>query len=291
MLILNIYCLWGEYLISHLKCQTLYQAWLNAVSIKSHTTSQFPAKIIKYGDLIWENEVSTGLFIMNLNRLLFLVAVLALILFSAVYCTPAVTDVPNNPSTENVSQTENQRAANKPGTKIPADIDAMQSLKLEDPAKVDNTGFPITPVEKLHPINSTPTVDMAQYKLSIEGLVEKQFSLSYEEIKNYPAVTETVLLICPGFFVDNAEWTGVEVKTLLDQVGVKEGATKVRFNGIDGYGRTLTLEEIQGEGILLAYIVNGQTLPADHGYPLRLVAKGKYGSLWIKWLKSLEVQK
>ena len=115
-------------------------------------------------------------------------------------------------------------------------------------------------------------------------------SLSLKDLKNYPAVTETILLICPAFFVDNAEWTGVEVKTLLEQAGVKDRAKEVLFIGLDGYRRTLTLEEVRGDGIFLAYIVNGQALPAEHGFPLRLVAKGKYGGFWIKWLKSMTVQ-
>lgn len=70
--------------------------------------------------------------------------------------------------------------------------------------------------------------------------------------------------------------------------GVKPEASEVTFYAIDGYSETLSLEEAQQEGVLLAYAVNGQTLPTEHGYPLRLVVKGKYGAYWVKWMERIE---
>jgi len=130
---------------------------------------------------------------------------------------------------------------------------------------------------------------MADYRLTVDGLVEKPLTLTYDDIVASPSVTEVVLLICPLTFVDNAEWTGVPVSTLLAEAGLKSGATKVEFQALDGYQNVLTLEDVQKDGVFLAYKVDGQLLPLEHGYPLRLVAEGQYGSNWVKWITHIEV--
>jgi DMSO/TMAO reductase YedYZ molybdopterin-dependent catalytic subunit len=100
----------------------------------------------------------------------------------------------------------------------------------------------------------------------------------------YPTVTQIVLLVCPNFFADNAEWTGVLVSTLLAEAGVMTQAKKITFYALDGYQRTLSLEEALSDGVFLAYTVDDQVLPLKHGYPLRLVVKGVFGDRWVKWV-------
>jgi DMSO/TMAO reductase YedYZ molybdopterin-dependent catalytic subunit len=167
--------------------------------------------------------------------------------------------------------------------------DRTSSLIYQDPANVDNSDLPITPVEELHTTGRPDELDISTYRLVVEGLVENPLSLSYEEIKAYPSVTEVVLLICPHVFYDNAEWTGVPVADILRQAKVKPEAEKVYFKAAGGYRQSLTIEEAMSEGVFLAYEVNGQPLPLEHGYPLRLVVRGKYGSRWVKWLTHIEV--
>lgn len=171
----------------------------------------------------------------------------------------------------------------------PAASTDLSYLKNSDPAKVDNSNLPITPIEEIHVTRSAPDVDITEYRLTVDGLVENPLTLTYEAVIAYPTVTETVLLICPGFFVDNAEWTGVPVTTLLMEVGVKPEATKVAFHALDKYTQTLPLEVVQQEGVFLAHTVNGQILPAAHGYPIRLVVRGRYGYEWVKWVERVEV--
>jgi sulfoxide reductase catalytic subunit YedY len=160
-----------------------------------------------------------------------------------------------------------------------------------DPAEVDNSSLPVTPVEELHITGHPPDsgVDIKEYRLTVNGLVQNPLTLTYEALLAYPAVTEVVLLICSGFFVDNGEWTGVPVATLLEEAGTRPKATSITFHALDNYTQILPLEDVQREGVFLAYAVNGQTLPAEHGYPLRLVVKGKYGFNWVKWVKRIEV--
>lgn len=175
-------------------------------------------------------------------------------------------------------------------TLVPRLTPLPRDLISRDPALVDNSGFEITPVEELHTTGEPVDIDVDEYRLVVDGLVEKPLRLTYEDILARPSVTEVVLLICPGFFADNAQWTGTPLAGILQEAGVKPEAEEVLFHGADGFKNRLTLEEAMAEGVFLAYKVNGQVLPREHGYPLRLVARGKYGSRWVKWLVRIEVK-
>ena len=177
----------------------------------------------------------------------------------------------------------------EPETDFPTELSQVIG---SDPAEVDNSKLPITSIEELNLTGVAPYVNIEQYRLGIEGLVGTPLSLTYEEVLAYPSVTEVVLLICPGFFADNAEWTGVPVTALLEKAGVTSEAKMVVFQEIAGsYQRQLLLEDVMGnDSIFLAHTVNGQTLPVEHGYPLRLVAKGIYGGYWVKWVDRIEVR-
>jgi DMSO/TMAO reductase YedYZ molybdopterin-dependent catalytic subunit len=163
-------------------------------------------------------------------------------------------------------------------------------LRSAIPSEVDNSELPVTPTEDIHTTGVPPEVDIEQYRLTIGGLVDKEVSLDYDTILAYPTVTDVVLLICPGFFVDNAEWTGVPVTTLLGEAGIKPEAKQVVFHAIGSYNIVLPLEEVQGDGVFLAHTVNGEILPKEHGFPLRLVVTGEYGSYWVKWVERIEVR-
>jgi DMSO/TMAO reductase YedYZ molybdopterin-dependent catalytic subunit len=177
-------------------------------------------------------------------------------------------------------------------TSTASGIPDLSYLVDSHPAEVDNSTLPITPVEGLHLTGVAPQVDIEQYRLVVDGLVEKPLALTYESLLSYPYVTEVVLLICPGFFVDNAQWTGLPVSALLGEAGVKPGASGVIFHDLSSYSYTqiLTLETVQEPGVFLAYKVNGEVLPVEHGYPLRLVVKGRHGSAWVKWVGRIEVR-
>ena len=165
----------------------------------------------------------------------------------------------------------------------------MLSIKDMHPSEVDNSTLPITPVEKLHHTGRPQEYDIDTYRLEVEGLVDTPLSLSYEDLLSRPQVTETVLLICPGFFWDNAEWTGTPLSLILEEAGLSPEATEVRLVAGDGYAQTLPLDDVMADGVFLAYEVNGETLPTDHGYPIRLVARHQYGYEWVKWLEKIEV--
>ena len=161
------------------------------------------------------------------------------------------------------------------------------SVKLD---KFNNANRPIYKIEELHITGAAPELNIADYRLVVEGAVETPLALTYEDILAYPTVTEVVLLVCPGYFTDNAEWTGVPLTTILNEAGIKAEATKVVFHAIGTeYRVELPLNVVRQDGVFLAHTVNGQVLPEEHGYPLRLVVKGNYGYDWIKWLDRIEI--
>jgi DMSO/TMAO reductase YedYZ molybdopterin-dependent catalytic subunit len=157
------------------------------------------------------------------------------------------------------------------------------------PADVDNSMLPITPVEELHHTGQPQEYDIDAYRLVVDGLVEHPLSLSYDEVLDFPQVTETVLLICPGFFWDNATWTGTPLRLILEQAGLSPDASTVHLVAGDGYRQTMSLDVATADGVFLAHEVNGEILPTDHGYPFRLVARHQYGSKWVKWIEHIEV--
>ena len=87
----------------------------------------------------------------------------------------------------------------------------------------------------------------------------------------------------------NAKWTGFRITDLLNISGLKLGAKYVFFTSADGYSTSLPLDYLQKNSILMAYGINDVTLPPDRGFPLQLVAKGKYGYKWAKWIIRIEV--
>ncbi len=165
----------------------------------------------------------------------------------------------------------------------------LSYLVAEDPANVDVTGLPVTPTSGLHTTNKPPEVKIEDYQLNVIGMVDNRLGVGYDEILSYPSVTKTVLLICSGAFADNAEWTGVPVKYFLDRAGVRDGANTVTFYALDSYHKSMPLWQAEKEGVFLAYEVNGEKLPPEHGYPLRLVAEGQFGYLWTKWVTTIEL--
>ena len=193
-------------------------------------------------------------------------------------------------STSTTPTTSITTPATTPTITPTASSDDLSFLSSRDPAFVDNSLLPVTPVDKLHLTGTPSDVDITTYRLAVNGLVDNPLSLAYDEIKALPSVSEVVLLICPGVFTDNAGWTGVLVTTLLEKAGMQEKASEIVFYDGDQYQRSFALKDIARDGVFLAYNVDGQPLPKEHGFPLRLVIKGVYGNTWVKWIDRVEIK-
>ncbi len=165
---------------------------------------------------------------------------------------------------------------------------SREILKDMHPEEIDNRNLDIDPIEKFGTMGTTDIfTDLNKYRLNITGKVKNPISLSFEQILKYPQLSETVLLICPGFFAYNALWTGVSLKPLIQKVQPEKGVKYFEVKGADGKNVRIPLTKIDQKKVFLAYKVNGERLPQKHGFPLRLVYEDAYGSEWIKFVEEI----
>ncbi len=141
----------------------------------------------------------------------------------------------------------------------------------------------------LHVTGLSQWIDLSTYRLIVTGLVNRPLSLTYDDIRCMPKVTDNPELICPGVFTDDAYWTGVPIKYILELAGVQQEATEVILVSADRYEVKLPLEAANTDKNFLAYEVNGTTLPVEHGFPLRAVFPSMWGSYWLKWLVEIRI--
>ena len=162
-----------------------------------------------------------------------------------------------------------------------------------------------------------PTLDAESFRLAIGGLVERPQSFTVRDLQNMRSKTQVVTLECAGngraLFdrptdgekwglgaVSTAEWTGVPLVEILDRAGVRQDAKDVLFRGADGgavdglpesirFERSLRVDDARDSDVLLAYAMNGEPLPVEHGYPLRLIVPRWYAVASVKWLTEIEL--
>lgn len=176
-----------------------------------------------------------------------------------------------------------------PQADLPTECDLVPITVPTLPAKIPGY-LQVDPDTGLH-MTGTPTqVDFESYRLTITGLVDHPLSFTYEQLRCLPKITASPSLICEGYFVDVATWSGVDLKSLLDLAGIQKSASQIKIKAADGYAIAVPLESALKEGNFLAYEVNGKTLPVLQGFPLRAVFPSLNGLYWAKWLVGIEVQ-
>jgi DMSO/TMAO reductase YedYZ molybdopterin-dependent catalytic subunit len=167
---------------------------------------------------------------------------------------------------------------------------SREEIKNMNPAEIDSRNLEIDPLNQFGTMGPTDiAIDLKAYRLKVTGKVRRPLSLSYDQILKYPSLTETVLLICPGFFSNNGRWTGVNLKSLLQEAQINKEAQYIDIHGANGKGVRIPLKTIDQKKIFLAYRVNGKPLPQKHGFPLRLVYEDAYGSDWVKYVDEIVI--
>ena len=141
-----------------------------------------------------------------------------------------------------------------------------------------------------------PVVDLAEWRLEVRGLVDRPFSLTYDELLELPQIEADITIACVsnevgGDLVGNARWQGVPLRPLLERAGLQEGATQLVGRSVDGFTAGFpTVTALDLEEAMVAVAMNGEPLPAEHGFPARLVVPGLYGYVSAtKWLSAIEL--
>jgi DMSO/TMAO reductase YedYZ molybdopterin-dependent catalytic subunit len=139
-------------------------------------------------------------------------------------------------------------------------------------------------------ISGPQHVDLERYRLKVLGLVENPKEYTYDEvINNHQSYEKVVQLDCVEGWSVVILWQGLLVKDLLAEAKVKPEAKVVIFLAYDGYTTSLPLDYITNNDILMAYKMNGVTLPPERGFPFELVAESKWGYKWEKWVTQIEL--
>lgn len=173
-----------------------------------------------------------------------------------------------------------------------------------------NAGDPVQPVPGTRPeytpvddhykvfIELTPeNIQEENWTLPVTGLVDNELNLTLQAIReNYPARSEYITLNCisgriPTTLISTTYWTGVSVQEILDAAGVQDEAQYLFIESADGYYEIVSLDLIYSDPrIMFCYSWDGEPLPKDHGFPLRIWIPDRFGMKQPKWITSLELR-
>jgi DMSO/TMAO reductase YedYZ molybdopterin-dependent catalytic subunit len=163
---------------------------------------------------------------------------------------------------------------------------------------VPGTRPEFTPLERHYRIDIDaipPVIDPQQWRLRVDGLVEKPLALTLDELQRFESMHQFVTLSCisnpvGGDLIGTTRWTGVSLQRLLPSLRLQAGATHLKIHAADGFYEVVSLETIRSdERVMLTYAWDGVPLLPEHGFPLRIYIPDLYGMKQPKWIESIEV--
>ena len=185
--------------------------------------------------------------------------------------------------------------------------DPISSINFTPIHALDGT---ITPQGCAFERHHSGAIELAKedYRLMINGLVDRPLVFTYEDLERFPREQHVYFCECAANtgmewagaqlngaqfthgMIHNMEYTGVPLRTLLNEAGIQTEGKWVYVEGADASsnGRSIPLEKAL-EDVLVAFKANGEALRKEHGYPVRLVVPGWEGNMWVKWLRRIEV--
>ena len=141
-----------------------------------------------------------------------------------------------------------------------------------------------------------PQVDPSSWQLRIHGMVNREITLTFDELLKRPLIEDYVTLCCVsnpvgGRYIGNAKWLGASLAAVLREAGIKAGADQLLCTSVDGFTSGTPVQTVMdGRDALLAVAMNGQPLPIAHGFPARMVVPGLYGYVSAtKWVTDINV--
>jgi len=182
---------------------------------------------------------------------------------------------------------------------LPAPAEALDAVPADVEVGVDGVASFVTSNADFYRIDtalSVPQVLTEGYTLRVTGMVDNELEISFEELLRRNVVEHDITLTCVsntvgGELIGNARWLGVRLDELLEAASVQSGATQVVGRSIDGYTCGFPIEAAtDGRNALVAFGMNGEPLPLEHGFPVRLIVPGLYGYISAtKWLTEIEL--
>ncbi|NVB83835.1 MAG: molybdopterin-dependent oxidoreductase [Kofleriaceae bacterium] len=162
---------------------------------------------------------------------------------------------------------------------------------------VQGTRPELTPNSSFYRIDinlEPPRVNAEEWRLGVEGLVDHPLSLSLDEIRRMPAVSQVITLECisnrvGGDLIGTSLWTGVRLRELLDRAGLQQNARAVHIRAADGFYESVELADMNDPRTLLVYEMNREPLADIHGFPLRIYIPNRHGMKQPKWITKLHV--
>jgi DMSO/TMAO reductase YedYZ molybdopterin-dependent catalytic subunit len=154
----------------------------------------------------------------------------------------------------------------------------------------------LTPNEDFYriDINTRPVaIDGASWVLEVAGLFDNPRPLTLADLRAYPPVTQPITLSCisnpiGGDLIGTSNWTGVRLRDLLKDLGLRPEARELLIEAADGFYESVAMEDMIDPRTLLVYGMNGETLPVEHGFPLRIYIPDRYGMKQPKWITRIE---
>ncbi|HUG14207.1 MAG TPA: molybdopterin-dependent oxidoreductase [Thermomicrobiales bacterium] len=139
-----------------------------------------------------------------------------------------------------------------------------------------------------------PVIPEIDWRLRVYGLVDRELTLTYADLLAEPAIDQYGTLMCISYthandLISSTLWTGVPLHQILDRAGVMANVVDVVCRGPGGYSDSIPLADAVSSRTILAYGMNGVTLPREHGFPCRLYVPGLYGEKNVKWLREIEL--
>ncbi|MFN8146626.1 MAG: molybdopterin-dependent oxidoreductase [Candidatus Nanopelagicales bacterium] len=198
---------------------------------------------------------------------------------------------------EAVRRGRDAQAALRRLARLPAPADPAPSLPADVSVGVDDVTPFRVPVGDFYRVDTAlvvPQVDASSWSLRITGLVERQVELGYDDLLAMPLVERDLTLTCVsnevgGPYAGNQRWLGVRLADVVDLAGLARGAEQLLSRSVDGWSASTPVSvALDGRDALIAVGMDGAPLPAEHGYPARLVVPGLYGFVSAtKWLTEI----
>ena len=138
-------------------------------------------------------------------------------------------------------------------------------------------------------ISGPQYVDIDEYELIVDGRVAEPLEMTYAEVLDLDSYQKVATLNCVEGWSASILWEGILVRDLLDLAGADRKAPVVIFHAEDGYTTSHPMGYFYSNDIIIAYKMNGMTMPYERGYPFQLVAEEKWGYKWIRWIVKIEV--